>query len=578
MRKGWSVMADARSTGSSRNGTIRISRRLLLTGAGAAAATAGVGVLFTHGPGFAQGLPQGPATPNVIGSPIPPEVSQYASDWPVPQGDLANHRASTSAAINSGNVSNLKLAWNFPITATGAFGGFTATPVIAGSSIYVQDMKSNVFALDRDSGKVTWEAHYDTPTEGPNGVTLGYGMVYGTTGDSREVFALDAASGKEVWRTLLSGNTGEGIDMAPAVFGNVVYVSTVPGNSKVFYRGGTKGVIYALDAKSGIVLWSFDTTTDNLWGDPQVNNGGGCWYPPAVDEQGNLYFDVANPGPWPGYVANGTPFPNGTSRPGPNDYTNSLIALTPSGNLRWFYNANPHDIFDHDLQQSPVLADITVNGKTTQVVIASGKLGKVLAIERDTGQMIWTTKVGEHNQWDDAQSVPAGQTVSVLPGASGGVESPIAYADGTVFVPVMNLATQFTGTEINLAGGLDYSKGSGNLTALNVADGSVKWDVKLPTIDVGGATVANDVVFTSGLDGLFRAFNTKDGSALWSYQAGAGFNAPPAIAGDLVIVGAAGPLVKPAAATPATPAGAAGVQPTATTKPSPALLAFKLGS
>jgi outer membrane protein assembly factor BamB len=65
----------------------------------------------------------------------------------------------------------------------------------------------------------------------------------------------------------------------------------------------------------------------------------------------------------------------------------------------------------------------------------------------------------------------------------------------------------------------------------------------MPQANFGGATVANDVVFTSGIDGLFRAYDTKTGDLLWSHQARAGFNASPAIAGDMVIVAAAGPLI-----------------------------------
>lgn len=584
---GVSPMTDQRSSGTpdsaaaSRVGNVgSVSRRTLLAGSGAGLALAGLAALRSDRPGFAQ-LAQGPATPNPIGSPVPPEVQQYAGDWPVPQGDLANTRANLTTSINSSNVKQLEVAWRFPIKASGTYGGFTANPIIAGDMVYIQDMQSNVFALDRKSGKVVWETDFNTPTGGPNGVTLGYGMVYGSTGDTRQVFALDARTGQEIWRATLSGNPAEGIDMAPQVYGSIVYISTVPGNSQEFYRGGTKGIVFALDAKTGIILWSFDTTTDNLWGDAIVNNGGGLWYPPAIDADGNIYFDVANPGPWPGYVSNGTPYPNGASRPGPNDYTDCLVALSPTGQLRWFYRANPHDIFDHDLQQSPVLASIDVNGTRTPVVLASGKLGKVIAVEASTGQMIWTTKVGQHNQWDDAQSVPAGETVTVLPGALGGVETPIAYAGGTVFVSVVNLGMKFNSTSFDLSGALNLADATGNLTALNVADGSVKWDVTYPTMIVGGATVANDVVFTSGLDGVFRGHATDTGELLWSYQATTGFNAPPAIGSDLIVVGAAGPLIPPqSGANPAaTPGGAAGAQPASTpATSSPEVLAFRVKS
>ena len=92
-------------------------------------------------------------------------------------------------------------------------------------------MQSNVFALNRDTGEVRWEKRYDVPSEGPNGVTAGYGMIYGSTGDDGEVFALDAQDGHEIWRVKLTTNPSTGIDIAPVVYNNVVYVSTVPGRA-----------------------------------------------------------------------------------------------------------------------------------------------------------------------------------------------------------------------------------------------------------------------------------------------------------------------------------------------------------
>lgn len=520
-----------------------LTRRRVLTGAGSAFVAGGLLASLsaqahqaaTPAPAQQQGT--APATPAVKLPTMPPELTQYANDWPTPQGNLANHRAAAKSTITAANVDSLKVAWTFPIKATGNFGGMTCTPLIAGSTVYVQDMLSNVFALDRDTGKVIWEKDYNASTEGPNGVAIGYGMIYGSTGDNREIFALDAKSGKEVWRTILSGNTREGIDMAPAVYNGVVYASTVPGNSKAFYDGGARGVLFALDAASGQILWQFYTTDADLWGNPSVNSGGGSWYPPAIDQDGSLYFDIANPAPFPGTTINGTPSPSGASRPGPNLYTDCMVALAPNGSLRWFYAANPHDIQDHDLQQSPVLVHVDNNGQPYTVLLGSGKLGKVIAVEATSGQLVWQTKVGQHNQWDDSQWIPPGQTVTIQPAVIGGVESPIAYADGRVFVSVFNGSTDWTSTEMK---GLDLAHSTGEVLALDIMDGSVVWDAKLPAASVSAATVANDVVFAGGLDGIVRAYATKDGTRLWSFQTGAGLNAPFAVAGDLLIVPSAG--------------------------------------
>ena len=152
--------------------------------------------------------------------------------------------------------------------------------------------------------------------------------------------------------------------MQPLLWNKLAIVSTVPGNVNSFYSGGGRGIVYALDIATGAVRWKFNTTTNNLWGNPKVNSGGGLWYPPAVDEQGRLYMSVANPAPFVGTKK----YPNGSSRPGPNLYTNSLVALDGrTGKLLWYYQALPHDIHDYDLQLPPILASFAIKGRPTDV-------------------------------------------------------------------------------------------------------------------------------------------------------------------------------------------------------------------
>lgn len=497
-------------------------------------------MISASGPSRAQDA-QVAATAQPLGPAIPPEIDTYKDDWPAPDGNLAATRATLGSTIDASTIFDLDVAWTFTIDAAAAYGGMTATPLILGDRVYAQDMQSNVFALDRATGKVLWQTRYDVPSIGPNGLAAGYGMLYGALGDTAEMFALDARTGDEIWRVKLSNNAGEGIDMAPIVYDNTVYVSTVPGNSSGFYRGGTKGVFFALDAATGKTLWQWDTTTDNLWGNARVNSGGGLWYPPSVDEHGNIYFGTGNAGPYPG----NDEFPNGSSRPGNNDYASSIVSLNPrSGSLRWSYNAKPHDLFDLDFQNTPVIVSTNLHGATITLAIGSGKTGTVVAVNADSGEVVWKAAVGKH-QNDELQAIPAGKSVEVYPGIFGGIETPIAYADGKVFVPVVNLPTKQTSTGYD-AQSLDLTSGTGELVALNVIDGSEAWTTRISQSIFGGATVANDIVFTSGLDGVFRAFNADTGDLLWSYRATAGFNAAPAIAGDMVIVAAAGYLAKTA--------------------------------
>jgi outer membrane protein assembly factor BamB len=485
-------------------------------------------------------LNPGPATPHAIGSIVPPELTTAADDWPGPMGNLSGTRANLASAIDSGNVDQLRVAWTYPISAHAMWGALATSTLIVGDTVLVQDTASNVYALDRATGQVRWEHRYDSPTGGPNGLAVGYGMVYGTTGDDAGAFALDLATGDQVWRVQLANNPATSTDMAPLVYDNTVYVSTTPCTSQVCYQGGQRGILYALDATSGVTLWSFDTTTDNLWGNPRLNSGGGLWNPPSVDDEGNLYFGTGNAGPWPGVVVDGTPYPSGSSRPGANDYASSLVSLDPNGAVRWHLNAAPHDLFDHDFQLTPVLATVQIDGKPADQAVGSGKVGSVIAVERASGRIVWQTEIGRHEN-DDLRAIPAGETVDVYPGGWGVAEAPMAYAEGRIFVPILESGQQFTATsQGDSLEPINAIKGA--VVALDAATGAIDWQTDVGAMNVCGLTVASDVVFTMALNGILRALDTTTGKELWRYQAAAGCNGSPAIAGDSLVVPAGGPL------------------------------------
>ena len=165
--------------------------------------------------------------------------------------------------------------------------------------------------------------------------------------------------------------------MAPGVFDGTVYISTVPGNAKSFYKGNGAGVLWALDADTGKAKWKFWTVPENLWSTAHtdINSGGGLWHPPAFDSNGDVYIDVANPAPWPGT----NEFPWGSSRPGPNPHTNTLLKLNrEDGKIIWERQVLPHDVFDWDLQLPPILA----KDGSRDLVLAAGQTGLRLCDRR----------------------------------------------------------------------------------------------------------------------------------------------------------------------------------------------------
>lgn len=465
-----------------------------------------------------------------LGAP-PPEWDANARGWPSHNYDLANTRATTQSPINSHNVSRLKVKWRFPLEGDSFFGSFASNPIVLNGTVYIQELNSDVVAIDKDNGKVKWRRSFDRASPGPNGLAYGWGRLYGMT--PLGVFALDPKTGRTLWSRELTTPDHGGVDIAPQLYDNTVVVSTVPLN--VNYLGeqpGVAGIVWALDAGTGATRWEFNTVKDgDLWGNPELNFGGGLWYPPAVDRQGRVFIAVANPGPFPG-----TPeFPNGSSRPGPNLYTNSLVALDGrTGHVLWYRQALPHDLRDHDLQISPIITHLPIGGQQTEVVITAGKMGKVFAYRADDGEPLWEVSVGRHE--NDTGPLPD-EFVTVYPGALGGVETPMALADGRLFVTWVDWGRPFSSTE-SIFDPSTLGSGRGGLAAVDPTTGQVLWTRGLPQMPLGAATVVNDVVFTSVYSGEIYAYDVKTGTTLWRDRARAGINSFPAVAGDMLLVGA----------------------------------------
>jgi outer membrane protein assembly factor BamB len=226
-----------------------------------------------------------------------------------------------------------------------------------------------------------------------------------------------------------------------------------------------------------------------------------------------------------------------------------MVSLDPqTGALRWYVQAKPHDQIDHDFQLTPVLATVEIDGQAVSLAIGSGKAGLVIAANAETGEEIWRVPVGEHNAYGDGQKLPlpSATPVSILPGPLGGVQGPLAYQDGVVFVTVVNLPLTYS----DAAEAFDLQTASGAVLALDARDGAILWQTDVPTFLAGGATVANDLVFGAGLDGLVRAFKLATGEEVWQWQAPVGINAPLVIAGDLLLVPAGGPFFPPTETPP----------------------------
>ena len=208
------------------------------------------------------------------------------------------------------------------------------------------------------------------------------------------------------------------------------------------------------------------------------------------------------------------------------------------GSLLWYDQVTPHDVRDHDFEATPILATHAVNGKQVDLVFGAGKSGQVIAWDRQSERRLWVTPVGIHT--NDLGPLPP-RRVPVCPGLLGGVETPMAYADGRLFVPVVDLCTNGSAVGYQPLTSLDPSTGKGRLVALDAASGKRLWEHRFASPNFGCATVANDVIFTSTYDGNVFAFATSTGKLLWRARMRTGVNACPAVVGDELIVGAGVP-------------------------------------
>jgi glucose dehydrogenase len=462
-----------------------------------------------------------------------------SGSWPYSNADLANTRLAPGSAISAANVSGLEQAWAFKLAGKAAvgvppYGSLVSNPIVDAGVVYVQDIESNVYALGLATGSPRWEYVCNQPVlsgPGPNGVAVVNGTVYGLTPTA--AFALNAATGKTMWVNSRLVTKSQGIiGIQPQVADGRVYLASQYGSAP----GG--GVLLALKASSGAVLWKFNTAVGP---DPGVQalglGSGGAWETPLVGNDGSVTYGTGNP-----YQTAAAAI----AHPAALLYTDSAVNINAAtGKLRWYYQGVPNDFNDHDMQASPVSA--RVNG--VPVVIGSGKMGYVYEMNADTGKLIWKSPVGKHNGHDNESLQALEHTGgpkapdTIEPGPLGGVLTNLAVADNSVYVVTIDLPLTYTSLSLpspNKSAG----PATGEAEALNLATGKVQWDTKVPQLPLGAATVSNDLVFTTLYNGMLLAFDRRTGRIVYRRQLPTSTNAPIAIAGNTVIVAAGGPRTR----------------------------------
>jgi len=491
----------------------------------------------------------------------------------MPAKNYASTRYSELDEINAGNVATLQVAFTFSL---GVDRGQEAAPLVVGDTLYVVSPYPNIlYALDlTQGGALKWQ-YNPKPASAAQGVAccdvvnrgaaFFDGKIFYNTLDGSTV-AVDAATGKEVWKTQLGDiNIGETMTMAPLVAKGKVLV----GNSGGEY--GVRGWIAALDAKTGKVAWkAFSTGPDkdvligpdfkpfydqdkgtdlgvNTWPpDAWKQGGGNMWGWISYDPDLNLIFHgTGNPGPW-----------NPDVRPGDNKWTAGIFARdVDTGRARWFYQWTPHDIHDYDGINEQILLDMTWKGQVRKVLVRPERNGYVYILDRTTGEVLSAEPYGAVNS-SKGVDLATGQLIvnkdkvprtgavvhDICPTASGVKDwEPSAYSPrtGYLYIPHANLCMDEGGVEPNYIAGTPYvgmdvvmkagpGGNRGLFDAWDVANARKAWSISedLPVWS-GALVTAGDVAFYGTMDGWFKAVDAKDGKPLWQFKTGSGIIGQP---------------------------------------------------
>jgi alcohol dehydrogenase (cytochrome c) len=467
------------------------------------------------------------ASPGATGS-----VSAVSGDWPTSGYTLEDNRYVTST-ITPDNVAQLAPAWTTQIADTGEQ---EAAPIIVGGTMYVSTPHNSVLALDPSTGALKWDASY-TPSAVLDfavnrGVSVANGKVFIATQDCH-VRALDAATGKQLWSTVgCSVQANNWYSMATYVYNNMLLVGVAGGDF------GGNGSVQAFDVNTGQKLWQWNTIPapgqpgHETWpGDSWKHGGAALWGGLAVDPTTNTL-----------YIAPGNPAPDfyNADRKGKNLYADSVVALDISGSqpkLKWYYQITDTDVHDADPAMPPVLFDSTANGQTQNLLAEGDKGGNFVILDRTNGKLIHRLAVA-HQLGLNEDPTPQGK--EACPNHGGGVEWNGGAYDPTTnyfIVPV----TQECGIFFTYAvqppwqQGVNYhggpmakrEDGTGQVNAVNVANGTIAWQTPLPYPAQGGATLTSTgLTFTSDLAGNLYALDTKTGKQLWKYATGTAIVAP----------------------------------------------------
>jgi alcohol dehydrogenase (cytochrome c) len=505
--------------------------------------------------------------PNPMGG--PPQITKDAPVTPVPferilnankepqnwltySGGYASQRHSELKQVTPDNAKDLTLKWVFQ---SRSMEKHEVTPLVVDGVMYTVQGINDVVALNAVTGKQYWIYTHKPVADARNccgqetrGLAIQGDKVFLATLDA-QMIAINAKTGKEIWKTQVADPKEKySFTHAPLVVKDKVIEGTAGGEF------GIRGFIAAFDVNTGKEVWRFNTVPgpgepgNETWaGDSWKHGGGSVWVTGSYDPDTNLTFwGIGNPGPdW-----------NGDGRKGDNLYTCSTVALdADTGKLKWHYQFSPHNEFDWDSVQVPVLANMQFKGKDRKVMLWANRSGVFYVLDRTSGEFLlgksfvktnWFTGFDEKGRPLRAPGTePTKEGVLIFPGNQGATnwynpsyspETGLFYIPAwentsTIYLkdtepPEFHSGQTFSGAfPRNQQGDEIFAA----VRALDPKTGDKKWDFKLssPSTEGGIMTTASNVLFAGGRDGQFVALDARDGKLLWETNLGPSVSAGP---------------------------------------------------
>ncbi|HXT27180.1 MAG TPA: PQQ-binding-like beta-propeller repeat protein [Candidatus Eisenbacteria bacterium] len=511
----------------------------------------GFAITFATGAGLpAQDQVTTSVSTTVDVQPVRLLTSPVAENWLSYNGDFTGRRFSALHEITTFNVSQLRAQWVFHAPNST---NLEVTPVVVDGVMFVT-VANDAYALDAQTGRPIW--HYSRPiTEGliddasqhhNRGVGIWRSHIFMET-DNAHLLCLDARSGHLLWDVAYTdGNPNYGATSAPLVVKDKVIVGTSGGDD------GIRGFVAAFDADSGKEAWRFWTIPgpgefgSSSWpGESYKLGGGTTWMPGTFDPELNtIFWGTSNPAP---------DF-DGGPRPGDDLYTDCLLALDPdNGKLKWYFQFTPHDLFDYDAVETPVLVDAAFRGETRKLIIQANRNGFLYFLDRASGAFLSATPFVPKLNWasavdDKGRPVrtglqPTPQGTRICPGFSGATNwySP-SYNPQTAtfyFISLDSCNVFFSKPQKFKPGQTYYSTGAHrspgdynqkSLLAFTLNGDKPVWSYAQAGDghSAGGTmTTAGGLVFFGDDAQSFEAVDASSGKPLWHFNTGQTITASP---------------------------------------------------